>query len=119
MATFGFSEGDAKRIGNVVRAVERHPPTIRLQSPVAEGAAPGVRLMLGTHGSAAWNKQTLKTITITGGTPGTNGIPTASALTVAAYNIFANIPAKTASTARWVAVSNNGFSWYVIAAECD
>lgn len=119
MTAFGFNEKDAKRIGQVVRLVEREPVRRDLGQPDYGSRSPGVRLMLGTHGSAAWNKQTQKTITITGGTPGTNGIPTATALTVAAYNIFANIPAKTASTARWVAVSNNGFSWYVIAAECD
>jgi hypothetical protein len=119
VTAFGFNENDAKRIGKVVRLVERNPERPSLGGPDYGSRSPGVRLMLGTHGSAAWSKQSQRTITITGGTPGTNGIPTASALTVAAYNIFANIPAKTASTARWVAVSNNGFGWYVIAAECD
>lgn len=119
MATYGFSEGDAKRIGKVVRLVERGPDKIRLSGPSADGAAAGVRLMLGTHSSAAWGKQSQKTITIAGGLPGGNGLPTATAYTVTANNIFADIPAKSANTARWVAVSNNGFGWYLIAAECD
>lgn len=119
MASFGFSEGDAKRIGRVVRQVERGPDKIRLGGPNDQGATPGVRLMLGTHGTAEWAKQSTKTITIYGGTPGTNGIPTASAYTVVANNIFATLAANTANTARWVAVSCNGFGWYVIAAECE
>lgn len=119
MATFGFSEGDAKRIGRIVRQVERGPDKIRLGGADDGAHVQGVRLMLGTHGSAAWSKQSTKTITIYGGTPGTNGIPTASAYTVVANNIFATLAANTANTARWVAVSCNGFGWYVIAAECE
>lgn len=119
MATYGFSEGDAKRIGKAVRLVERGADKIRLGGTGGHGAAPGVRLMLGTHGSAAWSKQSQKTITIAAGVPSSSGIPPETAYTVTANNIFANIPAKSANTARWVAVSNNGFGWYVVAAECD
>lgn len=119
MATYGFNENDAKRIGRVVRLVERGTDKNRLGGPTAHPPPPGVRLMLGTHSSAAWDKQSSKTVTVTGGEPGTNGIPTATAFTVSAFNIFADVSAKSASTARWVAVSNNGFGWYLIAAECD
>ena len=54
MATYGFSEGDAKRIGKVVRLVERFPDKVSLGALGAEGAAPGVRLLIAKHDRAAW-----------------------------------------------------------------
>lgn len=116
MATYGFSEGDAKRIGRVVRLVERGPEQIRLGGPVNGGASPGVRLMLGKAGTATWSKGTSKTVTIYTGDPGSEG----TAGTVEAHNYFANIQAST-STAyqRWIGLSNNGWGWVVVAAECD
>lgn len=118
MATYGFSEGDAKRIGRVVRLVERGPDKVRLSGAGGRGASPGVRLMIGTHGTSAWAKQSSKTITVYAGTPGSNGLPPASAQTVLASNIFADI-GTSSSTARWAAISHNGFGWYLIAAECS
>ena len=116
MATYGFSEGDAKRIGRVVRLVERGPEQIRLGGPVNGGASPGVRLMLGKAGTATWSKGTSKTVTIYTGDPGSEG----TAATVEAHTYFANIQAST-STAyqRWIGLSNNGWGWVVVAAECD
>lgn len=119
MPTYGFREGDARRIARAVRRVERNDGPIRLGGPRDVGPGPGVRIMLGTHGSAAWDKQSQETITIYTGFPGTNAVPTASAYTVVANNVFADIPSQTANTARWVAVSNNGWGWYVLAAECS
>jgi hypothetical protein len=53
-------------------------------------------------------------ITLYAGPPSTaTSRPTATAGTQVAHNIFADIP-----TSAYVAVSNNGFGWYVIAAEC-
>lgn len=116
MATFGFSEGDAKRIGRVVRKVERGPDRIKLGGVSDVGAAPGVRLMLGKAGTATWSKGTSKTVMIYTGDPGYEG----TAGTVEAHNYFANIQAST-STAyqRWIGLSNNGWGFVVIAAECS
>jgi hypothetical protein len=114
VATYGFNEGDAKRIGRAVRHVEKYPEKISLGSPGAKGAV-GVRLMLGKAGTATWSKGTSKTVTIYTGDPGSEG----TAGTVEAHNYFANINAST-STAyqRWIGLSNNGWGWIVIAAEC-
>lgn len=114
MTAFGFSENDAKRIGRVVREIERNPVQVRLGGPNAQGAAPGVRMMVGKIDGQAWNKGGDKTITIWTGTPGSE----TSALTAVAWNYFANI-GTSANTARWVGVSNNGWGWVLIAAECD
>lgn len=114
MPTYGFSEGDAKRIGRVVRLVERGPERTRLGGPDNDRGAAGVRMMVGRATTAAWNKGTTATVTIYAGAPGLE----ATAVTVVAYNYFADI-GTAASTARWVGLSNNGFGWLVIAAECD
>lgn len=118
MSTFGFSHEDAKRIGRAVRLTERDEPRQDLSSKPQDALSRGVRIMLGTHGSASWAKNSQKTITVYGGYPTTTGVPPASAYTVTAYNIFADVPQRTAVTSRWVAMSCNGFAWYLIAAEC-
>lgn len=116
MATYGFSEGDAKRIGRVVRLVERGPEQTRLGGPSNTKATPGVRMMVGKAGTAAWSKGVTATVTIHAGAPGAE----VTAGTVVAHNYFANINASTsAGYARWVGISNNGFGWVLIAAECD
>lgn len=119
MAVYGFSEDDAKRIGKAVRLTERHVGKDGLSGAESERGGIGVRVMLGTHNSAAWAKNSQKTVTVHGGYPTTaNSRPSVSAYTVAAHNIFVDIGERTAVTSRWVAVSCNGFGWYVIAAEC-
>jgi hypothetical protein len=117
MPTYGFSASDAKRIGAAVRIIERDR-TGRHASSGANvganvGANAGVRCMLGQIGTAAWNKNATATITIYAGTPGSE----TTAGTLVARNYFANLSTST-STARWVSVSNNGFGWILIAAEC-
>lgn len=114
MATFGFSANDAKRIGAAVRIVEGDRTGRRVGSGYAPGANPGVRIMLGRIGSAAWNKASTATVTLM---VGEQGSETIAGMQVA-RNYFANI-STSASTARWVALSNNGFGWILIAAECD
>jgi hypothetical protein len=114
MATFGFSANDAKRIGAAVRIVEGDRTGRRAGSGYAPGANAGVRIMLGQIGSAAWSKQANATVTIYAGEQGSE----ASVATVVARNYFANISTST-SSARWVGLSNNGFGWVLIAAECD
>ena len=117
MATYGFSEEDAKRIGKSVRLTERYVGKGSLSGPSSDRGGIGVRLVLGTHNSAAWAKNAQKTITIYSGYPTTaDSRPTQSAYTVVAHNVFTDI--STGATARWVAVSCNGFGWYMIAAEC-
>jgi hypothetical protein len=112
MATYGFSEGDAKRIGNVVRAIERHPPTIRLQSPTAEGAAPGVRLLVGKHAGTSWDAGSTAVVTVVNAA--------GSALTVVAYNQFIAFASGTAGcTSRWVALGHNGFGWVPVDSRSD
>ena len=119
MATYGFSEDDAKRIGKAVRLTERHVGKDPLSGGENERGGSGVRVMLGTHSSAAWSKNSQKTITIYSGFPTTaSSRPTQSAYTTVAHNIFTDIVAATAGTSRWCAVSCNGFGWYLIAAEC-
>ena len=116
MATYGFSDGDAKRIGRVVRSTEKHPHTIRLQSPVAEGAAPGVRLLIAKlEGASGWAKQTTAVVTIY------NGDPVASAVTVVARNQFVTFASGTACTQQWVALGHNGWGWQAVSREraCD
>jgi hypothetical protein len=114
MATYGFNEGDAKRIGHAVREVERNPVQVRLGGPHRDGATPGVRMMVGKIDGDAWGKNSGRAVTIFTGTPGSE----ASAATVSAWNYFADI-STSANTARWVGVSNNGWGWVLIAAECD
>lgn len=112
MASFGFSEGDAKRIGRVVRLVERGPDKVRLGGPSDSGATPGVRMMLGQIGTQAWAKGVTANITVFAGEFGSE----ASAETVVAANyFFTNITSSV--TNRWVGVSNNGFGWILLQTE--
>ena len=124
---FGFRADDVKRIGSAVRIVERGQ-TMQAQPQMDSASVRQFPIMLGTAGSAAWTKQASKTVTIYSGTPHTaTGLPPNSAMTLTAWNIFANMSVKIAKTttanttlftARWVAVSNNGWGWYCISAEC-
>ena len=115
MATYGFSDGDAKRIGRVVRSTEKHPHAIRLQSPVAEGAAPGVRLLIGQHSGSSWASGSTAVVTVYNGPPG--GV--ASAVTVVAYNHYVRFASDTNCTNRWVALGHNGFGWIAIDSQSD
>lgn len=118
MAAYGFSDNDAKRIGKAVRVVERFGALSETSGPSSPEVSRGVRIMLGTFGTASWSKGSSKTITVMAGPPGSGGKPTNNAGTVVAYNVFATLNASTATTSRWCAVSNNGFGWYLISAEC-
>jgi hypothetical protein len=113
MPVYGFSEDDAKRIGQAVRVVERSGPRLKTAGPDSERGAAGVRIMIGQVGTAAWSKASSAVITLYAGPPSATSRPTASVGTQVAHNIFAEIPSSA-----YVAVSNNGFGWYVIAAEC-
>lgn len=107
MATYGFNEDDAKRIGRTVRLVERFPEKISLGMMGAEGAAPGVRLLIGQLAASSWPTATTANITIYNGEAGS----VATALTLVAYNHFLKIASQTNCTNRWVALGHNGYQW--------
>jgi hypothetical protein len=112
---YGFDQNGAKRIGETVRLVESRRVGTRSAGPAQVGrGSTGVRCMLGTMGTAAWSKTTAATVTLYSGEPGSE----ASVNTLTAYNYFADI-GTSSNTARWVSVSNNGFGWLLIAAECE
>lgn len=116
MAVYGFPEGDAKRIGRVVRLVERDPTKIRLGGPEAEGAAPGVRLLLAKHAGSSWPVQQTAVVTVYNG-----DVPSsvASAVTMVAYNHYIAFSQYTHCTNRWVALGHNGFAWHPVDAQSD
>jgi hypothetical protein len=116
MATYGFNEGDAKRIGNTVRHVEKYPHKITLATPGAEGAAPGVRLLIAKHEGTAWATATTAVVTLYNGS-----VPSsvASAMTMVAYNHYIKFSESTNCTARWVALGHNGFAWHPVDAQSD
>jgi hypothetical protein len=113
---YGFDQNGAKRIGETVRLVESRRVGTRSAGPAQVGrGSTGVRCMLGTMGTAAWSKDVR----------GKQSHCTQASLavkracnTLTAYNYFADI-GTSSNTARWVSVSNNGFGWLLIAAECD
>lgn len=110
MSTYGFSENDAKRIGRAVRHVERGAQRVRLGGPDAEGAAPGVRLLIGKLAASSWPTSTTALITIYNGDVGS----VATAATVVAYNHFLKLSDQTNCTNRWVALGHNGFQWHPV-----
>jgi hypothetical protein len=115
MPAYGFDENSAKRIAHTVRLVEgsRSGPRSINGGQIGR-AAVGARCHLGTISTAAWNKSSSANVTLYAGEPGSES----SVETLSAYNYFADISTST-DTARWVAVSNNGFGWLLIAAECE
>lgn len=111
-AAYGFSEGDARRIGKAVRLVERLPPLKETHGPSSPEVSRGVRLLIGKHeGSAGWAVGSSAVVTVH------NGSPIASAMTLVAHNQFLTIPSGTACTSRWVALGHNGWAWYAVARE--
>lgn len=112
MAVYGFSADDAKRIGKVVRQVERGPDRIRLSGASADGAAPGVRLLLGQYAGSSWPTSQTAIVTVYNGDTGS----VVSAATVVAYNHFVKFSEQTNCTNRWVALGHNGFHWMPVEA---
>lgn len=110
---FGFSSDDAKRIGAVVRQVESSRGKT-LGGVDATGAAVGARMMLAKRAAITWGKTSSAVVTAYGGShPATVNVGT-----IMAWNYFADLPAPSTATQNWVALSNNGYGWIVIAAEC-
>lgn len=115
MATYGFNENDAKRIGRAVRHVERGAHKIELGGPSAEGAAPGVRLLLAKHEGSSWPTVTTAIVTIYNGRPP----EVESAMTMVAYNHYISFSADINCTSRWVALGHNGFAWHPVDSQND
>jgi len=110
---FGFTENDAKRIGRAVRLVERDPTKVRLGGTDDNGAAPGVRLLIGkVQQTNAWSSATTAVVLVHTGDVGS----VQSALTVVAYNQFLSFDSP-GHTNRWVALANNGWGWQAIASD--
>ncbi|MGA1109998.1 MAG: hypothetical protein ACO3VO_00220 [Ilumatobacteraceae bacterium] len=115
MAAFGFNENDAKRIGKAVRAVERDPTKVRLGGPEADGAAPGVRLMIAKHEGAGWPTGSTAVVTLYNGELGS----VATAMTMVAYNHYIKFSDDANCTSRWVALGHNGFAWHPVDSQAD
>ena len=115
MATYGFNENDAKRIGRAVRQVERGSHRIELGGPMADGAAPGVRLLIAKHEGASWPVNSTAVVTIYNGPPGS----AVSAMTMVAYNQYISFSTDSTCTARWVALGHNGFAWHPVDSQSD
>lgn len=115
MATYGFNENDAKRIGRAVRHVERGAQRIELGGPNADGAAPGVRLLLAKHEGSSWPVNSTALVTIYNGDSGS----VASAATMVAYNQYITFSSGTNCTSRWVALGHNGFAWHPVDSQSD
>lgn len=108
MATYGFSQGDAGRIGRAVRKVERNDFAVRLGGPNDQKATPGVRLLMGKHSGSSWPQDTTAVITVYNGTAEGS---IRSAGTVIAYNHYIEFGEDTVCSSRWVALGHNGFMW--------
>ena len=115
MATYGFNENDAKRIGRAVRQVERGSYRIELGGPSADGAAPGVRLLIAKHEGSSWPTGSTAVVTIYNGPPGS----AVSAMTMVAYNQYISFSTDSTCTARWVALGHNGFAWHPVDSQSD
>lgn len=115
MATYGFNENDAKRIGRAVRHVERGAQRVVLGGPNADGAAPGVRLLIAKHEGSSWATGSTAVVTIYNGEPGS----AVSAMTMVAYNQYIAFSSDANCTERWVALGHNGFAWHPVDSQSD
>jgi hypothetical protein len=117
VTAFGFNENDAKRIGKAVRAVERDPTKVRLGGPSADGAAPGVRLLIARHEGGSWPVDSTAVVTVYNGDEG----DISSAVTAVAYNQYIRFGTQPVCSSRWVALGHNGFNWIPVDSQdaCD
>lgn len=115
MTAYGFNENDAKRIGRAVRHVERGANRIQLGGPSADGAAPGVRLLIAKHEGASWPVESTAVVTVYNGAPGS----AVSAMTMVAYNQYISFSTDQNCSARWVALGHNGFAWHPVDSQSD
>lgn len=117
MSTYGFSEGDAKRIGRTVRLVEKFPDKVNLSGPDAGGAAPGVRLLLAEHDGSPWGTLEAAVVTVYNGNPceypTCTDQPFSGYFTMEAVNHYMRFyPALGEEIRpRWISLGHNGFAW--------
>ena len=112
MATYGFSEDDAKRIGKAVRLTERHVGKDPLSGPSYERGGIGVRLTVAKAGTA-FTYDSTATVTMFRGDFGS----VVSAITMVGWNQFVPMVTHTAVTNPYVAFGHNGNGWIAVAAE--
>jgi hypothetical protein len=116
VSAYGFSEADARRIGEVVRAAEHgRIQKIELGGKQNGGAAPGVRLLIAKHEGSSWPVGSTAVVTLYNGQPSS----VATAMTMVAYNHYIQFSTGTHCTARWVALGHNGFAWHPVDAQAD
>ena len=112
MATYGFSEEDAKRIGKSVRLTERYVGKGPLSGPSTERGGIGVRLTVAKAGTA-FTYDSTATVTMFRGDFGS----VVSAITMVGWNQFVPMVTHTAVTNPYVAFGHNGNGWIAVAAE--
>ena len=105
-----FTRPAAERIAKAVRTVEggnRSSSALEFGASVASAMPPSFRIA--TFGSAAWNVDTAKTVTLFHKTTTPN--------TVSVQNVFGDI-GTSSSTSRKCAIAKDGTAWFVIQARC-
>lgn len=112
MATYGFSEDDAKRIGKSVRLTERYVGKDSRSGPSSDRGGIGVRLTIAKAGTA-FSYDSTATVTMFRGDFGS----VASAITMVGWNQFVPMVTHTAVTNPYVAFGHNGNGWIAVAAE--
>lgn len=117
MTSFGFNASDAKRIGDVVRAVEhRQNTTIKLAANEAGRAVPGVRLLIGKYQGTSWPRETTALVTLYSGDAGS--VETVG--TVVAYNHYITFAAQANQCDQhWVSLGHNGYAWHPVDPQSD
>ena len=104
-----FTRPAAERIASVVRKVEAGS---RMSSALVFGLPPATMpatFRIASFGSASWNVDTSRTVTLFHVTNTPN--------TVSASNVFGTI-GTSASTSRRCAIALDGTAWYLIQARC-
>jgi hypothetical protein len=117
VATYGFSEGDAKRIGRTVRLVERYPDKPAVGGPEPSNAVPGVRLLLAKHSGEPWATLEEAVVTVYNGNlceyPTCTDLPFSGYFTMMAVNHYTKYYPAVGDEVRerWITLGHNGFGW--------
>lgn len=106
---YAFNERDAGRIARVVRQVEAGNRDATAITFRGAGSSMPPSFRIATFGSAAWNVDTARTVTLFHVTNTPN--------TVSVSNVFGDIGTAT-STSRKCAIARDGTAWFVIQARC-
>lgn len=117
MSTYGFSEGDAKRIGRTVRLMETFPDKLKNVGPDAGRAVPGVRLLLAQHSGDPWPTLQTAVVTVYSGNPceypSCTDRPFSAYFTMVAVNHYTEYydAVNEEVRPRWISLGHNGFGW--------